>query len=55
MSLELAFAGMCELVGADVLEGLERTRTAVLLITSALLTIWVRPNGVTSRTATLSP
>ena len=28
MSLELAFAEMCELVGADVLEGVERTRTA---------------------------
>ena len=30
MSLELAFAEMCELVGADVLEGIERTRTADL-------------------------
>ena len=30
MSLELAFAEMCELGGADVLEGLERTRTADL-------------------------
>src|SRR5215213_3195612 len=30
MSLELAFAKMCELVGADVLEGVERTRTADL-------------------------
>src|SRR5215208_6791098 len=30
MSLELAFAEMCELVGADVLEGVERTRTADL-------------------------
>jgi hypothetical protein len=30
MSLELAFAKMCELVGAEVLEGVERTRTADL-------------------------
>ena len=30
MSLEPAFAEMCELVGADVLEGVERTRTADL-------------------------
>jgi hypothetical protein len=30
MSLELAFAEMCELVGADVLKGVERTRTADL-------------------------
>jgi len=37
MSLEPAFAEMCELVGADVLEGVERTRTADLISSPVII------------------